>query len=278
MLYKQQQSPSQSKKPIYSNDLELAKTIEKLIPIHKLNQGTQNYLRVFLTRMERTKNGIDLSGCRWDMQQTWADRMGCSRGVVVRAEKALVKAGILNHLLVRSQDRMRLKRELKIGHAFFLALAATKTKKKPNDLPLYCFDTGPSTETIQELIPTLVNIDYKIGNTPKEPIKLHNEIGPKNETDAVSNSNKTNFNSLLKGLCKPTTKTNSRTCDLTDEFFPKSGEGYIPWDTINPAIERLIVLRGHAGVREDLGKIFKGKAIVERLEISGKVFGYLEDS
>jgi hypothetical protein len=284
-LYKQPHSPSQPKSSRICNDIELNKTILRICKSLKVSATAQLYLRILTARLTRSDTGIELDGCRWDRQQTYADDMGCSRGVVVRAEHNLVSSGVLTKNDARSADGLRPRRELRLGTGFFLALGFVRSemapKKKANDLPEYYDGTDESTVVVLELIQNLGNTDVKIGDAPKSPHMPDPKPNLKKEPEAGSNPNsKQIVSNILRGLSERTPyekKSCTEACDIVDRIFPKSGDGFIPWPTLNPLAEGLIKLVGSKKVLEDLESLFKNVPIAKRLERSDEAFRHLEN-
>lgn len=278
-MYSKPSSTSQSRNPLIRNDIQLKSAVDKI----SKNFGLSLTVRAFLLEViSRFKKGEDLAqAVRYDSQASYAEAIRSSVKTISRAESALSVAGILVKKTGRHPNNpFRRIRFLKLGPQFHLALTVAKSAqnpKKPNDLRNgHSVLTGTVTES-EELIRNKVNTHNIIGNTPKQPNFSTSEHSRKNETEAVSNTKKINPQSLVQDLCKPTKeKVHSRTCDITDEIFQSAS--WIPVDRLNLEIQRLVVLRGHKQVREDLKKIFQGKAMVERVELSGRVFKLLEES
>ncbi len=278
-MYNKPSRPSQSRNKVIRNDIELKSAVDKISNNFDLSFICR---AVLLEVVSRFKKGEDLTqAVRYESQTSYAEAIRCSVKTIGRAESVLHVAGILVKKTGRHPNNpFRRTRFLKLGPQFYLALTVMKTAqnpKKPNDMRNgHSVPTGMVTES-EELIRNKVNTHNNIGNTPERPIMTDDRPKPKKETEAVSNRKKINSKSLIEDLCKPTKKkVPSRTCDITDEIFQSAS--WIPVDRLNLEIQRLVVMRGHKQVREDLQKIFHGKPIVERLELSGRVFRLLEES
>jgi len=261
-------------KHIFANDIELNAASIQVAKSYSLSFSEKSYLSHLLSKFTREKKGVNLSGYRSNIQQNLADEMRCCKSLIKKIEKRLVEIGILTKEPFRGKDRFKKRRRLRLGSLFFLALKLARKAKKPNDKRRATPCTSGGVRGDPELISDKVNIDSKIGNMPKE-----RDMPPIRKGDSNPNPSKTILNSLLEktGLRNNEKKSSSKACDITDEIFPKSGDGFIPWEELNPSIERLIVLRGHKAVRRDLKALLGGYTVSQRLEYSKKAFSILEE-
>ena len=124
---------------------------------------------------------------------------------------------------------------------------------------------------------------HKNGNMPKRT-SMKDDPKPEKEPDAGSDSKKEKVDSILGKLTEVTSikdrwsgNDKTRALDIVDKIWPKTDIKYNPpWNTLNPAVTKLLVYRAPKVVLGDLVRRLMDKPMKERLRQATKVMDDLE--